>query len=96
MHSLDSNLLLQPVELGSIDSHAMQNDSELARDCTRGWHSSGRRCSQTGTIPRFRSHRKFSENLTVSGASPLRVELCYQKFLRGRARAFLIGLLLAE
>jgi hypothetical protein len=29
---LGSNLLLRPVELGSIDPHAMQNDCELARD----------------------------------------------------------------
>src|SRR5258708_7773792 len=30
--SLGSNLLLRPVELGSIDPHAMQNDREFARD----------------------------------------------------------------
>src|SRR6476620_12259697 len=30
---LGSNLLLRPVELGSIDPHAMQNDRELTRDC---------------------------------------------------------------
>src|ERR1700736_5043994 len=30
--SLGSNLLLRPVELGSIDPHAMQNDRELTRD----------------------------------------------------------------
>jgi hypothetical protein len=29
---LGSNLLLRPVELGSIDPHAMQNDRELTRD----------------------------------------------------------------
>ena len=33
MPSLGSNLLLRPVELGSIDPHAMQNDRELTRDC---------------------------------------------------------------
>src|SRR3954465_8489465 len=33
MSSLGSNLLLRPVELGSIDPHAMQNDRELTRDC---------------------------------------------------------------
>ena len=32
MPSLGSNLLLRPVELGSIDPHAMQNDGELTRD----------------------------------------------------------------
>src|SRR5258705_13482910 len=32
MPSLGSNLLLRPVELGSIDPHAMQNDRELTRD----------------------------------------------------------------
>ena len=32
MPSLGSNLL-RPVELGSIDPHAMQNDRELTRDC---------------------------------------------------------------
>ena len=32
MPSLGSNLL-RPVELGSIDPHAMQNDGELTRDC---------------------------------------------------------------
>ena len=32
MPSLGSNLLRRPVELGSIDPHAMQNDRELARD----------------------------------------------------------------
>src|ERR1700687_6259721 len=31
--SLGSNLL-RPVELGSIDPHAMHNDRELTRDCT--------------------------------------------------------------
>src|ERR1700719_2101035 len=31
MPSLGSNLLLRPVELGSIDPHAMQNDRELTR-----------------------------------------------------------------
>src|SRR5580700_4264425 len=30
--SLGSNLLLRPVELGSVDPHAMQNDGELTRD----------------------------------------------------------------
>src|SRR5260370_16743785 len=30
--SLRGNLLLRPVELGSVDPHAMQNDRELARD----------------------------------------------------------------
>src|ERR1700687_6131802 len=30
--SLGSNLLLRPVELGSIDPHPMQNDRELTRD----------------------------------------------------------------
>src|SRR3974390_466024 len=30
---LSSNLLLRPVELGSIDPHAMQNNRELTRDC---------------------------------------------------------------
>src|ERR1700730_11934256 len=29
---LGSNLLRRPVELGSIDPHAMQNDGELTRD----------------------------------------------------------------
>src|ERR1700676_2676479 len=29
--SLGSNLLLRPVEFGSLDSHAMQNDRELTR-----------------------------------------------------------------
>src|SRR5207249_5017933 len=29
---LGSNLLLRPVELGSVDPHAMQNDCELTRD----------------------------------------------------------------
>src|SRR5580700_2525060 len=33
--SLGSNLL-RPVELGSIDPHAMQNDRELTRDCYFG------------------------------------------------------------
>src|SRR6201999_3976227 len=33
--SLGSNLL-RPVELGSIDPHAMQNDRELTRDCNLG------------------------------------------------------------
>src|SRR3954454_4435551 len=33
MPSLGSNLLLRPVEFGSIDPHAMQNDRELSRDC---------------------------------------------------------------
>jgi len=33
MPSLGSNLLLRPVELGSIDPYAMQNDGELTRDC---------------------------------------------------------------
>src|SRR6202163_4112866 len=32
MPSLGSNLLRRPVELGSIDPHAMQNDRELTRD----------------------------------------------------------------
>jgi hypothetical protein len=36
MPSLGSNLLLRPVELGSIDPHAMQNDRELTRDCNLG------------------------------------------------------------
>src|ERR1700761_4289253 len=30
--SLGSNILLRPIELGSVDPHAMQNDCELARD----------------------------------------------------------------
>src|SRR6266478_6097093 len=30
--SLRGNLLLRPVELGSVDPHAVQNDRELARD----------------------------------------------------------------
>src|ERR1700730_13945123 len=34
--SLGSNLLFRPVELGSIDPHAMQNDRELARDSNLG------------------------------------------------------------
>jgi hypothetical protein len=33
MPLLGSNLLRRPVELGSIDPHAMQNDGELTRDC---------------------------------------------------------------
>jgi hypothetical protein len=33
MPALGSNLLLRPVELGSIDPHAMQNDREFTRDC---------------------------------------------------------------
>ncbi len=32
MPSLGSNLLRRPVELGSIDPHAMQNNRELTRD----------------------------------------------------------------
>ena len=36
MPSLGSNLLFRPVELGSIDPHAMQNDRELTRDCNLG------------------------------------------------------------
>src|SRR5580704_13539069 len=36
MPSLGSNLLLRPVELGSIDPHAMQNDRELTRDRNLG------------------------------------------------------------
>jgi hypothetical protein len=36
MPSLGSNLLLRPVELGSIDPHAVQNDRELTRDCDLG------------------------------------------------------------
>ena len=34
MPLLGSNLLIRPVELNSIDPHAMQNDGELRRDCT--------------------------------------------------------------
>ena len=34
--SLGSNLLLRPVELGSIDPHAMQNDGELTGDRNLG------------------------------------------------------------
>src|SRR5260221_7541811 len=30
--SLSGNLLLRPIELGSVDPHAVQNDRELARD----------------------------------------------------------------
>ena len=30
--ALRGNLLLRPVELGSVDPHAVQNDRELARD----------------------------------------------------------------
>src|SRR4029077_12826828 len=33
---LGSNLLLRPVEFGSIDPHAMQNDRELTRDRNLG------------------------------------------------------------
>jgi len=33
MPSLGSNLLLRPVELGSVDPRPMQNDRELTRDC---------------------------------------------------------------
>ena len=36
MLSLGSNLLRRPVELGSIDPHAMQNDGELTRDRNLG------------------------------------------------------------
>ena len=36
MPLLGGNLLLRPVELGSIDPHAMQNDRELARDRNLG------------------------------------------------------------
>src|ERR1700722_11677685 len=36
MPSLGSNLLRRPVELGSIDPHAMQNDGELTRDRNLG------------------------------------------------------------
>ena len=36
MPSLGSNLLLRPVELGSVDPHAMQNDRELTRDRNLG------------------------------------------------------------
>src|SRR5580704_11669649 len=36
MPSLGSNLLLRPVELASIDPHAMQNHRELARNCNLG------------------------------------------------------------
>src|SRR6202035_4876993 len=35
-YSLGSNLLLRPIELGSVDPHAMQNDRELARDRNLG------------------------------------------------------------
>src|SRR6267154_1080369 len=35
-YSLGSNLLLRPVELRSVDPHAMQNDRELARDRNLG------------------------------------------------------------
>jgi hypothetical protein len=34
--SLGSNLLLRPVEFGSLDPHAMQNDRELTRDRNLG------------------------------------------------------------
>jgi hypothetical protein len=33
MPLLGSNLFLRPVELGSIDPHAMQNNREFTRDC---------------------------------------------------------------
>src|SRR6478736_10454210 len=36
MPSLGGNLLLRPVELGSVDPHAMQNDRELTRDRNLG------------------------------------------------------------
>jgi len=36
MPSLGSNLLLRPVELGSVDPHAMQNDRKLTRDRNLG------------------------------------------------------------
>src|SRR5258708_39858513 len=36
MPSLGSNLLLRPVELGSVDPHAMQNDHKLTRDRNLG------------------------------------------------------------
>lgn len=36
MSSLGGNLLRRPVELGSIDPHAMQNDRELTRDRNLG------------------------------------------------------------
>ena len=36
MPSLGSNLLRRPVELGSIDPHAMQNDGELTGDRNLG------------------------------------------------------------
>jgi hypothetical protein len=36
MPSLGSDLLRRPVELGSIDPHAMQNDGELTRDRNLG------------------------------------------------------------
>jgi hypothetical protein len=36
IRSLGSNLLRRPVELGSIDPHAMQNDRELTRDRNLG------------------------------------------------------------
>src|SRR5271167_1192751 len=36
MPSLSSNLLLRPVELGSVDPHAMQNDRKLACDRNLG------------------------------------------------------------
>ena len=32
LSALRSNLFLRPVELGSVDPHAMQDDCELARD----------------------------------------------------------------
>ena len=37
--SLRGNLLLRPVELGSVDPHAVQNDRELARDGDCGFRS---------------------------------------------------------
>src|SRR6266851_6019267 len=36
LFSLGSNLLLRPVELSSVNPHAVQNDRELTRDCNLG------------------------------------------------------------
>ena len=36
MPALGGNLFRRPVELGSIDPHAMQNDRESTRDCNLG------------------------------------------------------------
>src|SRR6201999_2730922 len=53
--SLGSNLL-RPVELGSIDPHAMQNDRELTRDCNLGLAEPvalGEPCPQAFTADHF-------------------------------------------